>query len=628
MDRNQLMGLLLMFLLLTIYFQYIAEPPKSPEKKEQAQRLNISQQIAKKAEQNKQALKDSAKTAKEFGQFATAMQGNATPIIMENQKVKITLSTLGGRVQEVMLKKYNGLDAKPLVLNNAQSTSQSFELKTLDRQAIDLYTLYYETAEPKKEDGKTTLRFVAKVGEGKVIQTYTLPKDGYVLDYDIKLEGLDKTVNTEALATFNWQDKLRRFEEDLYQTRYYTTINFLTEKGEFDYLAYPSEDIQQRKPDMRLHWVSFKQRFFTQAFIAKNKNLRNASFVKSGSDINDAVIKDLEATLEIPTADLLAGKGQFSYYYGPNQYQTLTNTKIDNFGRNVYLGWDMFGFFAAWMVIPIFALLENVTSNYGLVIILLVLIFKVLVLPLTYRSNKAMAKMKVVNELTKPELDEFKAKNDLSGSFLSMEQQQKVNQEQMRLSQQLGVSPFAAMGGCLPMVLQMPIFIAMFLFVPGAVELRGEAFLWAHDLSTYDAILRFPYVWGIGSHLSLFTLLMTLSTLALTYYTSLSQPSMQGPNKYIGYIMPVMFIFVLNSSPAALSLYYLVQNIVSIVQQQVIQTYFIDDSKIILGYEAYKKENKDKVSGKTKMQLWLEDAQKKAQERSEAKRKQIKKPKS
>jgi YidC/Oxa1 family membrane protein insertase len=170
------------------------------------------------------------------------------------------------------------------------------------------------------------------------------------------------------------------------------------------------------------------------------------------------------------------------------------------------------------------------------------------------------------------------------------------------------------------MLLQMPIFIAMFLFVPGAIEMRGEAFLWAHDLSTYDAIIRFPYIWGIGSHLSLFTLLMTGSTLLLTYYTSQGQASMQGPNKYIMYIMPVMFIFVLNSSPAGLSFYYLVQNVFSVAQQWAISKYFIDKDKIRLGYEEFKKNNKDKASGKTKMQIWLEEAQRKAQERAEAQR--------
>ncbi len=628
MERNQLTGLLLMLLMLTIYFQFMADPPEPKVKKEQT-RVEIAQQIAKKAKESKETLKDSATSARAFGVFAPRMKGGETTVALENPDVKITFSSVGGRVQEVQLKKYKGFDKKTLVLNNSESAAQSFEVKTLDKQTIDLYALRYEATEPKTENGKTTLRFTAKVGDGQVVQIYTLSKNGYLLDYDLKLEGLDKIINAEANATFNWQDKMRRFDEDLYQTRYYTTINFTTEKGEYDYLTYPSENIEIRKPDSKIHWISFKQRFFTQALIAKNKNFSNAEFVKSGKDTKDDVIKNVEATLQIPTKDLMAGKGNFTYYYGTNQYKTLVDTKIDNFGRNFSLGWDIFGFFAAWMVIPVFSLLEMITSNYGLIIILLVVIFKIAVLPLTYRSNKAMAKMKVVNDLTKPDLDEFKEKNNLKGSFLTMEEQQKVNQEQMRLSQQLGVSPLAAMGGCLPMLLQMPIFIAMFVFVPGAIELRGESFLWAHDLSTYDVIVRFPYVWGVGSHLSLLTLLMTISTLMLTYYTAQSQPQMQqGPNKYIGYIMPVMFIFVLNSSPAGLSLYYLVQNIVSIVQQDLIKRYFIDEDKIKLGYQSYKKDNKDKATGKTKMQLWLDDAQRKAQERAEAKRLKNHKPKS
>lgn len=627
MDRNQLTALLLMFLMLTIYFQFMVEPPKPPKDKEKPT-PNVAQQIAKQSKETAQILQDSAKTASTFGEFAPLMQGKATTTVLENEKVKITFSSQGGRVQEVILKKYNGLDKKPLILNNEKSTAQTLVVKTLQKQEIDLYSLYYEASDIKTEKDKTKLQFTAKVGEGrKVVQTYTLGKEGYLLDYDIKLEGLDKIINTEAPATFSWQDKMRRFEEDLYQTRYYTTVNFATAQGEFDYLTYPSDDVQERKPETKLHWVSFKQRFFTQAFVAKNKNLSNAHLWKSGADI-DEVIKTVFAKVNIPTADMLAGKAQFTYYYGPNRHQDLNATNIDNFGRNLYLGWDIFGFFAARVVIPIFAILENVTGNYGLILILLVLIIKVLVLPLTYQANKAQAKMSVVNDLTKPDLEDFKKKNELDKSFLTMEEQQKVQQEQMRLSQELGVSPFAALGGCLPMLLQMPIFIAMFLFVPGAIELRGEAFLWAHDLSTYDAVLRFPYIWGIGSHLSLFTLLMTASTLLLTYYTSQGQAQMQGPNKYIAYIMPVMFIFVLNSSPAGLSFYYLVQNMFSVAQQVIISKYFIDKEKIRLGYENFKKNNKDKASGKTKMQLWLEEAQRKAQERAEAQRLKKNNPKS
>lgn len=624
MDRNQLTGLLLMFLLLTIYFQFMVEPPKTTTKEQQEKKtLDVAQQIAQKRQEATKSLADSASSVNTFGEFAPLMRGEKATKVLENEQIKITFSTLGGRVQEVMLKKHNGLDKKPLILHNEQSSTQALEVKTLKKQVIDLYSLYYEAS----EISKSKIQFVAKIAEGqKVVQTYTLTKEG-LLDYDIKFEGLDKILNTEARAVFSWQDKLRRFEEDLYQTRYYTTINYSTAEGEFSYLTYPSEDPQEAIQP-RLHWFSFKQRFFTEALIAKNKNLQNVKLFKSGKDKVDEIIKTVSATAEISTSDILAGKAQFSYYYGTNRYQELVNANVDNFSRNLYLGWDIFGFFAARVVIPIFALLENITSNYGIILILLVLIIKLIVLPLTYQSNKAQAKMMVVNELTKPELDEFKAKNDLNKSFLTMEEQQKVQQEQMRLSQQLGVSPFAALGGCMPMLLQMPIFIAMFLFVPGAIELRGEAFLWAHDLSTYDAIVRFPYIWGIGAHLSLFTLLMTASTLLLTYYTSQGQASMQGPNKYIAYIMPVMFIFVLNSSPAGLSFYYLVQNLFSVAQQVIISKYFIDKEKIRLGYESYKKENKDKASGKTKMQLWLEDAQRKAQERAEAQRLKKNKPKS
>ena len=240
-----------------------------------------------------------------------------------------------------------------------------------------------------------------------------------------------------------------------------------------------------------------------------------------------------------------------------------------------------------------------------------------------------MAKMKVMNDFLKPELDAFKEKNGLTGT-LSMEDQQKGSQEQMRLYGELGSSPFAAMSGCFPMLLQMPILFAMFMFVPNAIELRQESFLWASDLSTYDSIMDLPfYIPGYGDHISLFTLLMTLSTIAVTYFTNQTQASaaMQGPMKYMGYFMPVIFMFVLNSYPSGLSFYYLVQNVVSIGQQLGIKKFFIDEEKIKIKFEEYKK--KAKAQGGTgKKSSWaqrLEEAQRKAQEKVEEKKKASKK---
>jgi YidC/Oxa1 family membrane protein insertase len=567
MERSQLTGMLLIFLMMMIYLQFFVEQPKpAQDPKKQEQTAFTPQKAEKQTQDNQKILADSAKAIQIFGEFAQSMKGTAQEVVLENQDVKFVFNTQGGRVKQVILKKYLDHHKKPVVLTDEKSAVMTLDLPTLDKKTIDLYQLFYQPSATalKIEKGKSSsITFTATVGDGKQItQTYTLKSGGYLLDYDIKLTGLDNIFNAKANAQFFWLDNLKRFDEDMYQNRYYTTVNFSTADGNFDYLTWPSPDPQRRQVSEKIHWVSFKQRFFTEAIIAKNRNFFQIDIAKTTNEKSETVVKTAQANLQIATQDLLKGKGNFTLYYGPNRYQVLDQTNIDNFSRNVSLGWDIVGFFARYLIIPLFALLENVTSNYGIILILLVLIVKTLLLPLTYRSNKSMAKMKVINDLIKPDLDEFKKKNNLEKAMLTMEEQQKVNVETQRLYQELGTSPLAMLGGCLPLLLQMPIFMAMFFFVPSAIELRQESFLWAHDLSTYDSILNLPfYVWGLGAHISLFTLLMTLSTLALTYYTNQSQPNLQGPTKYMGYIFPVMFMFILNSSPAGLSFYYLVQNV-------------------------------------------------------------------
>ncbi|NJL13143.1 MAG: membrane protein insertase YidC [Microscillaceae bacterium] len=261
-----------------------------------------------------------------------------------------------------------------------------------------------------------------------------------------------------------------------------------------------------------------------------------------------------------------------------------------------------------------------------MLIILMVLIIKTVLLPLTYKSYQSMAKMRVMNELLQPELEKFKAEKGIQGKSMmamSAEDQRLVNQKQMELYSELGSSPFAAMSGCIPLLLQMPILLALFIFFPNAIELRQEGFLWAHDLSTFDSIFNLPFtIPGYGAHVSLFTLLMTISTIALTYFNNQSQANLQGPMKYMGYFMPVIFMFVLNSYPAGLSFYYLVQNVVTIGQQALIKQFFIDESKIRAKFEEYKEKNKGKTNTKTTWVQRLEEVQRKQLEKQEAKKKQ------
>lgn len=302
-------------------------------------------------------------------------------------------------------------------------------------------------------------------------------------------------------------------------------------------------------------------------------------------------VKNMTASLSLPLEN---GQASNSYYFGPNNYKILKKVTPD-FEKNVDMGYFFVSWVNKYIIVNLFHYLEKIISNYGVIIILIVFIIKLFLFPLTYKSYIGMAKMRVI----KPEIDELKEKYP--------DDPTKQQQEQMKLFSQLGVSPIS---GCLPMILQMPFLFAMFFFFPNSIELRQESFLWAHDLSTYDSIINLPFTIPFyGSHVSLFTLLMTVSQIVYTRFNN-QLTAAQGPMKNLGYIMPVTFMFVLNSYPAALSFYYFVSNMVTFGQQAIIKR-FVDDDKIREKIEKNKKKNANKK--KSKFQQRLEDAMKAAE---------------
>jgi YidC/Oxa1 family membrane protein insertase len=357
-----------------------------------------------------------------------------------------------------------------------------------------------------------------------------------------------------------------------------------------------SEDADQvNKP---LKWVAFKQRFFTSGIIAHD-GFQSGNLAQD-TPLDESAEKNMYATLVLPT------NGEVSYYFGPNNYNILRRVAPD-FDKNVDMGYFFVSWVNKYIIVNLFHWLENFFDNYGVIIILIVFIIKLFLLPLTYKSYIGMAKMRVI----KPEIDELKEKYG--------EDQAKMQQEQMKLFSKLGVSPIS---GCLPMLLQMPFLLAMFFFFPNSIELRQESFLWAHDLSTYDSIINLPFTIPFyGAHVSLFTLLMTLSQLAYTHFNN-QLTTAQGPMKNIGYIMPVVFMFVLNSFPAALSFYYFVSNMVTFGQQALIKQ-FVDDDKIRQKIEESKIKNANKK--KSKFQMRLEEAMKAAETKNTAPKKKRKK---
>jgi YidC/Oxa1 family membrane protein insertase len=584
MDRNQFIGLVLIFVLTFVYFQYIAPPPEE-----------IALSDTTQVETPEAAASDSASASDEqlIPTAFSQLQNDSLPtqeIVFENEVLRIQMSSRGGYPQSVELKHYKTYAGEPLFLLVPQYQKRRFIVNTR-HGALDLSQLHYSV---KKQD-KQELVLEAILDEGKrIVQTYRFRQDvPYLLDYSLRAEGLEQDLL--AGIAFDWQASMLNTEKDVTLSRSKATVNYYTTEEGFDGLNEMSSEAKEESIASPIVWTSFKQQFFSAAIIHPAASFQKAQlFVAPPADENSSIVKHYGMRWE--SAQKLSSL-DFQLFFGPNKVPILSKVGYD-FEKNVYLGWSLFRWINRYIIIPIFNFLEQFIDNYGLIIILLVLIIKTALFPLTYRSYIGMGKMKVLQ----PEIQALKEKyND----------PQELQMAQMELFRQVGVNPLS---GCLPMLLQMPILFAMFMFFPNAIELRQKAFLWAEDLSTYDSILNLPFnIPFYGDHVSLFTLLMTLSSIAYAYYSSQNTASSQaGPMQYMGYFMPIVFMFVLNSYPSGLSFYYFCSNIITIGQQLIIRR-FVDDEKILAILEENKK--KQKNGGKqSSFQKRLEEAMRKAQQ--------------
>lgn len=597
MDRNNIIGFALIFVILLAYSVYSSMQPQAVEPKQtKVQALPTAPTAPVVAA----APTDSAAIRRQHGDFAAAGTGIEKDIVLENKDIRVTLSNRGGRVKQVRLKNYQTYDQKPLILIDERHGSRTLTLPTRTGN-VNLTDLYFSTADAGKvikpgDSARVTFR-LALAGDQFVEQTYTLKGTGFEVGYDLKIGGLESQL-TNAPVQLNWKEDLQRFEKDVPTSRLYSTVNYYGTDDSFDYLSETDTDPQDQAVATPLRWVALKQKFFLAAFIAKDAPLTASQF-KSSVDLTDPNdIKTLEADLKLPVADLKAGRGRYEFYFGPNDYRSIENV-TDGFRKNVYLGWPVIREVSRFVILPIFHFFELFIRNYGLLIIVLVLVVKTILFPLVYKSYISMAKTRVLQ----PEIEEIKARHG--------DDMQKVQQEQMQLYSQVGVNPLS---GCVPVLLQMPILFALFSLFPNLIEFRQKGFLWSDDLSTYDAVLQLPFTipFTDSSHISLFAVLMTLSSLAFTYYNSQTNVSaVPGPYKTIQYVMPVFIMFVLNSSPAGLNFYYLVSNMVTIGQQLAIRQ-FVDEGAIRRKLDENRLKNKDKKA--TGFQARLQDAMRKANE--------------
>lgn len=531
----------------------------------------------------------------DYGDLSSFARGTEEVTPVETEDLRISFSSRGGIIKELELKKYKTYSQEPLKLVTPQRAEFSL-LTQYEGRDLDLYKLYYKGS--TRRDGDTTLvTFSVELSDGAYFRhVYAIPSKGYQIRYRIDQKGLvDKFAGNHLV--FQWNDRIMPMEKDIQDTRNNSAVTYYEVDGGFDNLSERSSGTELETFSEPLKWAAIKQKFFLAAIIARN-HFAGGEVSTTTNENDNSVVEVARMKLFIPRSALLAGEGDFKYYIGPNDYQEI-DVVTEDFEKNVYLGWPPVYWINKYVIFPVFHFLTGFISNYGLIIIILVLLLKMVLAPLSYRSYLSMAKMRVL----KPELDEIKEKH---GDDMT-----KVQQEQLKLYQQVGVNPIS---GCIPVLLQMPILFAMFYLFPASIELRQQPFLWAEDLSTYDSIIRLPFTipFGVGDHISLFTLLMTISTLIYTWQNN-QLTSVQGPMKSMSYAMPVIFMFVLNSFSAGLTFYYFVSNLVTFAQQAIIRR-FVDEDKIKRILEENRKRIMAGGGKKSKFMSKLEEAMKASEE--------------
>jgi YidC/Oxa1 family membrane protein insertase len=609
MDRNSIIGLSLIFLIL-IGFYFINQPTveELERRKSELDSMNraravlIADSLAALPHSDSlplvtqdgiNKLDDSSKQAvlKSFGPFATYLNTKEESFVLENEKIKVHIQSKGGQVTAVQLKDYkrakrDGDSVKSdLMLFENKDNQFSYTFTTIDGKIVKTSDLYFEAI--KEGDKKLTMRI--KTPDGiEFNQVYELKDNDYVLHYNIETKGFSKLLNrSNNYLVLNWELDMPLQEKAVQSEREKSTAYYSYLNGDLDYIG--ERKFKEEKLSAALHWLSFKQQYFNTTLIADHEAGFEDATVGSFEVKDDNYVKKLNAEMYLTLGGEDVEKIPMRFFFGPNHFKTLNKMDL-GMEKLVPLGWAIFGWVNRWLVIPVFDWLGKYIMSFGIIILLLTLIVKVLLFPLVYKSYISTAKMR----LLKPEMEEIKVKY--------AKEPQKLQMENMKLFRKAGVSP---MGGCLPMLLQMPVLIALFQFFPNSFELRQQAFLWADDLSTYDSIWNFGKIPVIdfiyGDHVSLFTLLMTISTLV---YTRLNNElsAMGDQMKYISYLMPIMFLGFFNKYASGLTYYYFLSNVITF-SQQLIMRRFVDEKKL---HEKIQ-ENKKKPVKKSKFQERLEN---------------------
>ncbi|ULQ58075.1 membrane protein insertase YidC [Flavihumibacter rivuli] len=611
MDRNTIIGFVLLGVLLFVYLFVASRNSQELQIKKQAYEDSIRKVEAAKAVAVKKAKVDTAAAIAAVDSNATgwarAIAGQESFQVVENELMAIRFTNKGGQPYDVTLKNYKKADGSLVHLLHEGNDKVSYPVNTGANQSTQSGELFFDLKGIQKAaDGTQTITYSVTGNNGEtILHQYTIKPNHYMVDWNVEMAGAGSLLS-QGNFNLQWTVDAKQLESDVKYERQQSQL-VLVEDGEYDYFNLFSND--SKKFDNTVDWLSIKQQFFNVTLVAKNKfNTAQVDWTSPGDDTTDLIVA-AKANLQYKVTAGNMASIPMQFYFGPNDYKILKSQGVAKMDKIVNLGQGFYSFVRPinqFIVMPVFDFFKKFIGSYGIVIALLTLFIRLLTSPLVYSSYLSGAKMKAL----RPEIDALRQKYG--------DDQQQFGMEQMKLFREAGVNP---LGGCIPALLQIPIFFALYSFFNSSVALRGESFLWAKDLSVYDVIAKLPFTipLGFGDHISLFTLLAVGTSFLISIYNMNMTPDQNNPMlKYMPYIFPFMLLIFFNRLPSALTWYYTVSNVITLVLQWVIQNYIINHDKIV----AQIAENRSKPKGKSKWQERLEqmqDTQKRMQDMQQKK---------
>ena len=610
MDKNTLVGFVLIGAVIvgfSIYNRPSQEEMARAQHYQDSVRAELQKQELEQKEQELNAEK-TALTLDSTSLFYQASQGTEQFTTLENELVQLTLSNKGGRICKAMLKEYKDQQQQPLVLFDGEDASLNIGLEGKNENIMSSQ-MYFETV--NVTDSTVTMRLNA--GDGCLDFNYKLLPHSYMVNFTVEAKGLQNFFSPSAKSmSIDWKQRARQTEKGYTFEQRYTSLTYKPVDDDFDYLS-ETKDEKESIPEV-LDWVAFKNQYFSCVFMAE-KSFENATLESKMEQKGSGYMKRYHADMTTAFDPTGAEPSRFQFYFGPNHFKTLLASNDLSINQNdpeledlVYLGWPIIRLINRWFTINLFDWLSSWGLSMGIVLLLMTIIVKILVLPTTWKSFISSAKMRAL----KPYVDKINAK------YPKQEDALKKQQETMALYSQYGVSP---MGGCLPMLIQTPVFMALFFFVPNAIELRQQSFLWANDLSSYDDLISWSTsIPLLGNHLSIFCLLFSITTVLNQIVMMKQQDMGNNPQmaamKWMMYTMPVMFFFIFNEYASGLSYYYFISGLIGILTMWIMRR-MTDEKKLLAQLEANKKEAKP---GKTSGLMAKLEALQKEQERLQKER--------